>query len=156
MIVAGAEVAIGAQFVVLATGNKTDLGVGFQVKEAIDHLYACSFQIPRPTDVCFFVKSRFQFHQCGNRLSRLGGAFQRGNDWAVVRGSVQGLLDGNDVRILRRLIQKPHHHVETLKRMVDDEILGSDSGETVAVKVTDTLGKAGVEGLKLQIRTFDV
>ena len=60
----------------------------------------------------------------------------------ILRGAVERLLDRDDIRIGRRLAQELHHHVETLERMMDDDVLGADRGETVAAMIADALGKA--------------
>ncbi len=52
----------------------------------------------------------------------------------------------------RRLAQELHHHVETLERVVDDDVLGADGGETVAAEIADALGEARRVGREQQVR----
>ena len=61
-----------------------------------------------------------------------------------LRGPVQRLLDRDDRRIARRLLQELHDDVEALIRMVDDDVLGADRREAVAAEIADPLGKADI------------
>src|SRR3546814_18256448 len=67
------------------------------------------------TDTRFPYTTLFRF------LARLGRRAQRLDDGRVLRGAIERLLDGDDRRIVGRLAQELHHHVEALVGMVDDE-----------------------------------
>ncbi len=68
-----------------------------------------------------------------------------------MRSAVERLLDRHDVGIGGGLAQELHHRVETFERMMDDEVLVADGGETVAAMVADAFGEARDVRLELQI-----
>src|SRR3546814_13836935 len=89
------------------------------------------------SDLALLVEARPQLDQRGDRLARLGRLAQRLDDGRVLRGAIERLLDGDDRRIVGRLAQELHHHVDALVGMVDDEVLGADRREAVAAEVAD-------------------
>ncbi len=154
MVVAGAEMHIGAKIAAFAAHDQAHLGVCLQFDEAVDDLHARAFQIARPFDVGGFIEAGLEFDQRGNGLACLGRFDQRFHDRGVVRGAIERLLDRNHVGIERGLPQELHHHVEAFERMMDDEILGADGGEAIAAMVADAFGEARDIGLELQIGAF--
>ena len=84
MIVAGAEMDIGAQLAAFAAHHQADLGVGLELDEAIDHLHAGAFQVARPFDVGGLVEAGLQFDQRGDGLARFRRLDQRRDDRAVL------------------------------------------------------------------------
>ena len=142
MVVAGAEVAVGAEALRLLADDQRHLGVGLEVDEAVDHLDAGPLQVARPADVALLVEARLQLDQGGHRLAGLGRLDQRRHDRAAVAGAVERLLDRDHVRVARRLLHELHHHLEALVGVVDDEILLADRGEAVAAEILDPLGEA--------------
>ena len=78
--------------------------MGLELDEAIDDLRTGSFEIPRPTDVSLFVKARLEFNERGDRLAGLRRFNQGSHDRAVGRCAIERLLDGDDIRIVRRLV----------------------------------------------------
>jgi hypothetical protein len=69
--------------ITLTADNGANLGMGFVVDKAVDHMRAGPFQPPRLTDICGFIKARFQLDQSGDILAHLGGFAQRLNDGGV-------------------------------------------------------------------------
>ena len=106
----------------------------------------------READVGFLVEAGAQLDHGGDGLAGLGRLDQRLDDRAVAAGAVQRLLDRDDVRVLRRLAQELHHHVEALERMVDDDVLGADRREAVAAEIADALREARRVGREQQVR----
>ena len=139
MIVAGADVHVGRQRAALAAHHQRQLGVGLELDEAVDHLHAGALQVARPADVGLLVEARLELDQRGDRLAGFGGLGQRADDRRVLGGAVERLLDRDDVRIARRLMQELHHDVERLVGMVDDQVLLPDRGEAVAAVIADAL-----------------
>ena len=123
VVVAGAEMDVGAQRPGLAPHHQRHLGVGLELDEAVDHLHAGALQVARPADVGLLVEARLELDQRGDRLAGLGRLDQRRDDRAVLAGAVERLLDRDHGRIARRLAQELHHDVEALVRMVDDDVL---------------------------------
>ena len=73
MIIAGAEVALGAEFAIFTADDHRHLGVGFPFDEAIDDLHPGPFQLRRPVQILFFIEPRFQFDDSGGGLAHLRG-----------------------------------------------------------------------------------
>src|SRR3546814_8647189 len=55
------------------------------------------------------------------------------------------------IRVGRRLPQEGEHHVKAFIGMVDDDVLGLDGGEAIAVMLPDSLGKTRRIGQELQV-----
>ena len=96
----------------------------------------------RPQQILLLVEARLQLDHRGDRLAGLGGGDQRVDDRRLLAGAVERLLDRDDVGVLGRLAQEGDHHLEALIGVVDDDVLGPDRGEAVAVIFADPLGKA--------------
>ena len=77
MVVAGADMDVGDQLAAFAAHDQRKLGVGLQLDEAIDDLYAGAFQVARPADIGLFVEARLEFDQRGDRLAGFGGLGKR-------------------------------------------------------------------------------
>ena len=153
VVVAGAEMGVGLEPVLFAAAHhQRDLGVGLELDEAEHHLGAGAFEVARPADVALLVEPRLELDQRGHRLAPLGGLAQSRHGRRILAGAVERLLDRHHVRVLRRLAQEAHHHVEALIGVVDDDVLLPDRREAVAVMVGDALGEARRVGLELEVR----
>jgi len=51
------------------------------------------------------------------------GAGERAHERAVAAGAVQRLFDGEDVGVLGRLLEKPHHRIERFVGVVEEDVL---------------------------------
>ncbi len=71
MVVAGAEMAVGAIAVVFAAHHQAHLGVSLPFDEAVDDLHARALELAGPFDVALFVEARLQFDHCGDCFTRL-------------------------------------------------------------------------------------
>ena len=72
VVVAGAEMHVGAQLAALAPHHQRHLGVRLQLQEAVDHLHAGALQLARPADIGLFVEARLQFDHRGDRFAGFG------------------------------------------------------------------------------------
>ena len=77
VIIAGAEVAVGAEALLLAADDHRHLGVGLPVDEAVDDLDAGALERARPHQILLFVEAGLQLDDRGDRLAGLGGVDQR-------------------------------------------------------------------------------
>ena len=84
-------------------------------------------------------------------LAGLGRLDQRAHDRRIGRGAVERLLDRDDVRIARRLLQELHDDVEGFVRMVDDQILLADRREDIAAVIAHPFGMARHVGHEFEI-----
>ncbi len=144
---------IVAQRVAFSTHHEGDLGVGLDVHEPVDDLHPGAFEVARPPDVALLIEAGLELNHRRDRLAGLCRLDQGGDDGRVLGGPVQGLLDRDHRRVVRRLAQELHHDVERLVRVVNDDVLGLNGGEAIAAEVTDPLGKARDIGLELEVGT---
>ncbi len=106
--------------------------MGLQPRHAVDDVHAGALQGPRPLDVALLVEPGLQLDQADRLLALLGGAHQRGDDRRVAAGAVHRLLDGEDVRVLHRLLDEPlHAAVEVVVGVVHQHVAVADDGEQV-------------------------
>src|SRR5208282_4047283 len=154
VIVAGAEMDVGAEHLALTPHHKGDFGVGLEVEEPINHLSAGSLEVARPADVGRLIEPRLEFDDRGDRLSRLGRFDERLYDRRIVARPIERLLDRNDGGIGRGLPDELHHHVEAFIGMVHDDVLVADRREAIAAKIADALGKTRIIGREQKIAPF--
>ena len=88
--------------------------------------------------------------------ARLGRRDQRVDDRRLLARAVQSLLDRDDVGVVRGLFQEGEHDVERLVRMVDDDVLGADRGEAVAVMLGDPLGQPRAVSGEFKVGAIDL
>ena len=106
-------------------------------------LSAGALEGARPADIGLFVEAGLELDQCGNRLSGFCRLDQRADDGRLGRRAIERLLDGDDVGIARRLLQKLHDDVERLVRVMDNQVFLANGREAVAGMVANTLGDSG-------------
>ena len=143
VIIAGPEVTIVDQRADLAPHHHRELGVGLELDEAIDDLRPRPLEIPRPADVGLFVEARLELDERGDRLAGLRGLDQGSDDRAVGRGAIERLLDRDDIRIMRRLVEELNDDVERFVGVMDDQILLPDRGEAIAAVLSPARETAG-------------
>jgi hypothetical protein len=151
VIVAGAEVAVGAVMLALAAHHHRYLGVGFPVEEAIDHLHAGAFELGGPQQVLLLVEAGLQFDHCRYRFAGFGRRDEGGDHRRLLAGAVQCLLDRHHIGIGRRLAQEIDHHLEAFVGMVDDDVLLADRREAITVMFEDAFGIARRERRELEV-----
>ena len=132
VVVAGAEVDVAAQAVVVAPHDEGDLAVDLVVHDAIDDVDAGFLEAARPSDVVRLVEARFQLGDGGDLLAIAHGVHERADDARVAAGAVERLFDGEDVRIGGGLLQKIHDAGETLIRVMHEHVALADDGEEIA------------------------
>jgi len=99
VVVAGAEVAVGAQGLALAADHQAQLGVGLVLDEAEHHVHARPLQVLGPAQVVLLVEARLDLDQGGDVLAVLGRLDQGRDDRAVLAGAVERLLDRQHMRV---------------------------------------------------------
>src|SRR5690606_33059579 len=75
---------------------------------------------------------------------------------AVRRGPIKRLLDRDHVRIARGLHEELSDDIETLERMVDQDVLGPNGGKAVAIIVADAFRKTRVIGREFEVGAVDI
>ena len=151
MIVAGPGVNVGRETSAFPAHHHRQLGVRLQFDEAVNHLHAGAFEIARPSDVGLFVEPRLEFDERRDRLARLRRFGKRPHDRRVVGGAVERLLDRDDVRIARGLLQELHDDVERFIGMMNDQVLLPDRGEHIAAVIAHAFGMARNVGHEFEV-----
>ena len=105
---------VPADTVRLAPHDEGGLAVRLQAHDTVDHVDSRPLEGARPRDVVLFIHPRFEFHERGHFLPVLGGARQGRDDRARPAGAVQGLLDGEDLRIVGGPLDEFRHASERL------------------------------------------
>ena len=113
---------ITADAVLLPSHHQSDLAVGLQAHQSVNDMAAGLFQLFRPDDVILLIETGLQLHQHGNLLAVLCGLCQRGDDRRIAADPVQSLLDGQHIRILRRLSHEPDHRLKGLVGMMQQNV----------------------------------
>ncbi len=109
-----------------------------------------------PEQILLLVEPRLQLDHRGDRFAGLGRGHQRVDDRRLLAGAIERLLDRDDVGVLGRLAEEGDHHLEAFIGVVDDEILGPDRGETIAVMFHDPLREARRVGREFEVGPIDL
>ena len=96
--------------------------MGFQADHAVNHLSTNRFEHLGPVDIRLFVKTRLQLHHHGDFLAAAHGFAQQQHEFRVSPGTVNGLLDGQHLRVVHRLAQKGQHTIKALKWLMNGYI----------------------------------
>ena len=112
---------------------KGDLGVRLETDGAVHDMDTGILENLGPVDVVLLVEARRQLDQRHHLLARLGGAGEGADDGTDrARGAVQGLLDGEDTRVLGgSLDERLDRVLEAVVRVVDEDVLVAEVAEEV-------------------------
>ena len=121
------------QPVLLPAHHQQNLAMGFQPRQPVNHMAPRFLQLKGPVNVVLLVEPRLKLHQHRHLLAVVSGPHQSGDDGGMAADPIQGLLDGQDVRILRRRPHEIHHAVEALIGVMDEPIPLPDGLEHVVV-----------------------
>ena len=132
VVIAGAEMAVAAQTLLLAPHHHHQLGVRLEAEHAVHDVRAGLLQLVRELDVRLLVEARPQLDDHRHVLAGLRRFDQRADDGGIAAGPVQRLLDGEHLRIARRLLDEIRDRPESLERVVQQHIAGAQRGEQIA------------------------
>ena len=93
-----------------------------QADHTIQNLSADGFEHLGPIDVGFFIKAGFQLDHHGHLFATAHRLAQQVHQFSVVAGTVDGLLDGQHLRVVHGLAQERQHTAKALKRLVNQHI----------------------------------
>ena len=77
IVIAGAQVSVAAQAILIAAHQHGELAMGLQAHDAIDHVDAAVFEALGPLDVGRFVAAGLQLDEHGHFLAALGRVDER-------------------------------------------------------------------------------
>ena len=132
IVISRAQMYIPPDAVLFPAHYQRNLTVGFQAYQTVNHMAARFFQHSGPYNIIFLVKAGLQLHQHRHLLAVLCRLGQRRNDRGIAADPVEGLLDGQNLRILCRLPDKVHHRGKGLVRMVQQNISFEDFVKNMA------------------------
>ena len=136
VVVAGSDVAVVLEPAALLADHERELAVGLQPDEAVDDVHAGSFEFAGPADVGLLVEPGLDLDEREHRLAGLGGVDERLDDRAVTARAVEGLLDGEHVRVERGLLEERlHTRRERLVGVVQQDVSARDGGEDIRLLV---------------------
>jgi hypothetical protein len=133
VIVAGADVAVGADPLGFLADDQDGLRVRLEADDAVGDVRADLFQRAGPLDVLGLVEACLQLDEHRDLLAVLDRAHQGLHDGRVRRGAVQRLLDGQHLRIDRGSLHEAlHAGGERMVRMVHQQVALADHVEDTA------------------------
>src|SRR5215813_9104692 len=135
MVVARAQMDIATDDIILLAHDDDDLGVNFQPAHAVDDVHSSFFQRLGPTDVVLLVKARLQFYKNSDLLPLVPGLEQGTNHGRLPTYSIECLLHSEHMLIERSRIQQVDDGSERVKRVLQQDVLRSDGGEEVRVRL---------------------
>ena len=132
VVIAGAEMAVAAQALLLAAHDHHQFGMGLEAEHAVHDVRAGFLQLVRELDVGFLVEARPQLDDDRHVLAGLRRFDQRADDRRIAAGSIQCLLDGEYLRVARRLLDEIRDRPESLERVVQQHVAGAQRREHIA------------------------
>ena len=143
MVVAGPDVRVPAQPVVVLSHHQNDLAVGLQPEHPVGHMDSVGRQLTCPLDVGGFVEACLQLDHHGHLFALASRVLQMVDDAASRRHPVEGHLDGTHLRVPGRLAEEAKHRcVECLVRVVqqDRAFFPDDLEDRAVVEQVGVLG----------------
>ena len=106
--------------------------MSLETDEAVDDVHAGFLELLAPVDVVLLVESCLDLDECEHLLA-VARCFDQGlDDGRVTARAVEGLLDGEHVRVDGRLLEEElHARGERVVGMVDEDVLLAHLGEDV-------------------------
>ncbi len=102
--------------------------MSFQADDTVVNLHACFLQTSRPANVGRSVKSRFQFHHNCNFFA-CSCRNQSADDWRILTGSIERLLDAEYIGIIRGAFNELHDGQIRIVRMMQKDVVLAQSVE---------------------------
>ena len=93
-----------------------------ETHHAVHHLRAHRFERFSPVDVGLFVKTCFELDHRQHLFAPAHGLAQQIQHLGIGAGAVDGLLDGQHMRVVDGLAQKSQDAIKALKRLVDEHV----------------------------------
>ena len=123
VIVARAQMDVMPQPSALAADDQDHLGVGFVPYYAVDHMGAGFLQPVGQSDIGRLVKAGPQLDHHGDLFTRARRVDQVFHHRRIRTGSVEGLFDGQHIRVLCRLTEQLDDRGEGFERVMEQHIM---------------------------------
>ncbi len=144
VVVAGAEVAVAPDAITLPSHHHQHLRVGLVAHHAVNHVYPGFLQPVGERDVRFLVEACTQLDDGGDILAIVRSGHQCIDEGRVRAGAIQGLLDGQYLRIRRRLSREVGHRCEAVEGVLQQLSRVRSSSNWSAASADG--GSAGAKG----------
>ena len=131
VVVAGAEMDIASEAVFVAANDEGDLAMDLVVDDPVDDMDAGFFEAASPGDIICFVEAGFEFDDGGDLFAIADGIHERADDSGVAASAVEGLFDGEDLRISGGLFEKIDYAGEVFVGVMNEDIALADDREEI-------------------------
>ena len=122
VVIAGAQVHIAFDSVAVTAHHQQHFCVGLVAHHAVHHDGAGFLQTPGPFDIGLFIEAGAQFHDGSDFLAIACGRFQVVENFRLGAGAVQGLLDGQHLRVPRGFGQQVDYRLERFVGVVQQDV----------------------------------
>ena len=129
IVIAGGQVDVAADAVLLAAHDQGHLAMRLEADEAEDDVDARLFQLARPENVAFLVEAGLELDDRGHLLAVVRRLGQGAHDGRIAAGPVKRLLDGQHAFIGGGGLDEIDHRTERFVRMVHQDVPGPDGRE---------------------------
>ena len=92
--------------------------MGFEADDPVHHVHSRLLQRSRPLDICGLIKSRLELNDHRDLFPALGRLGQGTDDLLISAGPIKRLLDGQDIRILGRLLDEIEYRLKAFVGMM--------------------------------------
>src|SRR6185369_2261727 len=106
VVVAGADVRVPADAGLLLPDDQAELAVRLEPDQAVDDVAAGLLELAGPLDVRALVEAGLDLDEDEHLLAGLGGVDEGVDDGGLDARAVQRLLDGEDLRVGRGLLEE--------------------------------------------------
>ena len=113
--------------------DHAQLAVYLVVGQAVDHPAACVLQHLGIVDIVLLVKAGAQLQQAEHVLAAVGGIGQSRRDSAAAGHPVERNLEGQDLRIVRRLVDQVHKAQHALEGVAQQQVILLNIGKVLAL-----------------------
>src|SRR5215831_17312431 len=127
VVISGPEMDVAAYSVFFASDDQTDLRMCFESAHTVHDMHTFVFEFPGPFDVVLLVESRFEFDQYRNLFAVDPGLHQGIDNGRFRVDTVEGLLDGQHIGVIRGFSEKFDYRCEAVIGMVQEHILLANS-----------------------------
>jgi len=156
VVVARADVDVAAQLVAVVANDHRELAVGLEPDEPVDDVAAGLLELAGPVDVGLLVEPGLDLDDREHLLALLRRGHEGVDDGGVATGAVEGLLDREDLRVGRGLLQEPlDARGERVVRVVQQHVVVAHGLEHVGrgrgVDVGELAARARQERRELEV-----
>lgn len=133
VVIAGAQMDIPADSIGFAPDDQAHFAVDFVADQPVNDVDTGFLEFSRPEDVVGFVETGFEFDDGCDLFAVADSVHQGADDAGIAAGAIEGLFDGQDIRILRGLLEKIDYGTEILVGMMQEDIAVANGGKEISL-----------------------